>query len=254
MSVTLSIDHHIARIVIDRPEAFNAMNESILLQIKDAVDTIQKNEDIRVAIFMGGGTKSFVAGADISYMSSMTPLEGEKWAKLGQSVFSTISELRCPSIAAIQGYALGGGTELAIACDLRIASEKACFAQPEVKLGIIPGFGGTQRLTRLIGPGNAKQMILTGNQFSAQQALAMGLVNEVVPHDQLTERVDALALSLASGSPNGIRLAKEAIEHGLQSSLNEGLQLEAALFGLCFASPEQREGMTAFLEKRKPKL
>ncbi|MCO1604402.1 enoyl-CoA hydratase/isomerase family protein [Desulfosporosinus nitroreducens] len=254
MGVTLTIDQHIARVVIDRPEALNAMNESVLVQMKQAVDSIQNNENVRVAIFMGGGVKSFVAGADINYMFSMTPLEGEKWGKFGQSVFTAISELRCPTIAVIQGYALGGGTELAISCDLRIASEKACFAQPEVKLGIIPGFGGTQRLTRLIGPGYAKQMILTGNQFSALQALAMGLVNEVVSHDRLIERVDALAQSIASRSPNGIRLAKEAIEHGLQGSLNEGLQLEAALFGLCFASPEQREGMTAFVEKRKPKF
>jgi len=165
-----------------------------------------------------------------------------------------ISELRCPTIAAIQGYALGGGTELALSCDLRIASEKALFAQPEVNLGIIPGFGGTQRLARLIGPGYAKQMILTGDQYSAQQALAMGLVNEVVPHEQLNERVDALAQSIASGSPNAVRLAKEAIEHGMQGSLIEGLQLEAALFGLCFASPEQKEGTIAFMEKRKPKF
>jgi len=254
MGVTLTIDQHIARVVIDRPEALNAMNESVLVQMKQAVDSIQNNENVRVAIFMGGGVKSFVAGADINYMSSMTPLEGEKWGKFGQSVFMAISELRCPTIAVIQGYALGGGTELAISCDLRIASEKACFAQPEVKLGIIPGFGGTQRLTRLIGPGHAKQMIFTGDQFSALQALAMGLVNEVVSHDRLIERVDALAQSIISGSPNGIRLAKEAIEHGLQGSLNKGLQLEAALFGLCFASPEQREGMTAFVEKRKPKF
>lgn len=254
MSVTLTIDQHIARVVIDRPEALNAMNEGILVELKEAVDSIQKNEGVRVTIFMGGGTKSFVAGADINHMSSMTPLEGEKWGKLGQRVFSAIAGLRCPTIAAIQGYALGGGTELAIACDLRIASDKACFAQPEVKLGIIPGFGGTQRLTRLIGPGFAKQMILTGNQFSAQQALVMGLVNEVVPYDQLLERVDTLAQSIVSASPNGIRLAKEAIEHGLQGSLNEGLQFEAALFGLCFASPEQREGMAAFVEKRNPKF
>lgn len=254
IGVILTIDHKIARVVIDRPQAFNAMNENILVEMKDAVDSIQKDDTVRVAIFMGGGTKSFVAGADIGYMSTMNPLEGEKWAKLGQSVFLAISELRCPTIAAIQGYALGGGTELALSCDLRIASEKALFAQPEVNLGIIPGFGGTQRLARLIGPGYAKQMILTGDQYSAQQALAMGLVNEVVPHEQLNERVDALAQSIASGSPNAVRLAKEAIEHGMQGSLIEGLQLEAALFGLCFASPEQKEGTIAFMEKRKPKF
>jgi enoyl-CoA hydratase len=254
MGVSLTIDQHIARVVIDRHEALNAMNESILTELMDVVDSIQQNEDVRVVVFMGGGTKSFVAGADINHMSFMTPLEGEEWGKLGQRVFSAISEMRCPTIAAIQGYALGGGTELAISCDLRIASEKACFAQPEVKLGIIPGFGGTQRLARLIGPGYAKQMILTGDQFSSQQALSMGLVNEVLPHDQLTEHVETLAQTIASRSPNGIRLAKEAIDHGMQCSLNEGLRLEAALFGLCFASSEQREGMTAFLEKRKLKF
>jgi len=254
VSVKLEINEKIATVVIDRPEALNALNSDVMKELYEAVEKIKATPDVRVALFMGGGEKSFVAGADIKQMADMTPIEGAEWGRFGQSTFSAIAELPCPTIAVVQGFALGGGCELALACDIRIASEKARFGQPEVGLGIVPGFGGTQRLARLVGPGQAKRLIFSGEMISANEAYAIGLVEQVVPHEQLKEAAMKLAQTIASKSPNAVRLAKVAINHGLEGSLEEGMRLEASLFGLCFASPEQKEGMTDFLEKRQAKF
>lgn len=254
MSVRFTIENGIALVVIDRPEALNALNREVLEKLLDAVNHINATPEIRAALFMGGGEKSFVAGADIKYMSDMNPQEGEAWSRLGQSVFSSIVELSCPTIAVIQGFALGGGCELALACDIRIASNKARFGQPEVGLGIVPGFGGTQRLARLVGPGQAKKIIFSGEIIRADEAYAIGLVEQVVKPEELQETALQLAKIIAGKSPNAVRLAKVAINCGLEGALEEGMRLEAALFGLCFASSEQKEGMKAFLEKRQARF
>jgi enoyl-CoA hydratase len=251
MNVLVEVEKYIARVTINRPEALNALNGKILSELKDAVEEIGKNKEIRAVLFQGSGEKSFVAGADIAEMAGMNPLEAREFSRLGQGVFAAISRLKCPTIAVIQGFALGGGCELALACDLRIASEKAKFGQPEVGLGIFPGFGGTQRLARLVGPGRAKLLIFTGNVISAGDAYGMGLVDKVVPAENLKIEAITLADSIAAKSPNAITLAKTAIDEGFDGSVSEGMELEAGLFGLCFASKEQKVGMEAFLEKRK---
>jgi enoyl-CoA hydratase len=250
MAVELKVENYIATVVIDRPKALNALNSEVILDLEKVLLEIQARKDIRVMLLMGGGGKSFVAGADIAEMSNLDPLEAAEFSRLGQNVFQMISELPYPTIAVIQGFALGGGCELALACDIRIASEKARFGQPEVGLGIIPGFGGTQRLARLIGAGQAKKLIFSGEMITALHALEIGLVEQVVAPEQLNDTVFKLAQAFASKSPNAIKLAKNAIDQGLEGSLEEGTQLEAGLFSLCFASPEQKEGMTAFIEKR----
>lgn len=254
MAVELKVENYIATVVIDRPKALNALNSEVLIDLVNVISEIRTRKDIRIVLLMGGGEKSFVAGADIAEMSNLDPLEGAEFSRLGQNVFRMITELPYPTIAVIQGFALGGGCELALACDIRIASEKARFGQPEVGLGIIPGFGGTQRLARLIGPGQAKKLIFSAETIQAVQALEIGLVEQVVAPEQLNETVLNLAQAIASKSPNALKLAKTAIDQGLEGSLEEGMRLEAGLFALCFASPEQKEGMTAFIEKRKPKF
>ncbi|HVJ49920.1 enoyl-CoA hydratase-related protein [Desulfitobacterium sp.] len=250
MTVECVVERGIAKIVIDRPKALNALNAEVLQELQNAVTEIQNRKDVRVAIIQGGGEKCFVAGADIAEMANLDPLEGSEFGRLGQKVFSAVSELPFPTIAVIQGFALGGGCELALACDIRIASGKARFGQPEVGLGIIPGFGGTPRLARLIGPGQAKKLIFSAEMISAAQALGIGLVEQVVAPEQLNEAAMKLAQAIATKSPNAVHFAKIAINQGLEGSLEEGMRLEAGIFGLCFASPEQKVGMTAFLEKR----
>lgn len=250
MAVEYVVESGIAKIVIDRPKALNALNSEVLQELQNVISEIQNRKDIRVVIIQGGGEKSFIAGADIAQMANLNPLEGSEFGRLGQNVFSSLSELPFPTIAVIQGFALGGGCELALACDIRIASEKAKFGQPEVGLGIIPGFGGTQRLARLIGPGQAKKLIFSAEIINAAQALGIGLVEQVVAPEQLNETAMKLAQTIAAKSPNAVKFAKIAINQGLEGSLEEGMRLEASLFGLCFASPEQKEGMTAFMEKR----
>jgi len=254
MAVELKVKNYIATVVIDRPKALNALNSEVLIDLVNVISEIRTRKDIRIVLLMGGGEKSFVAGADIAQMSNLNPLEGAEFSRIGQNVFRMITELPYPTIAVIQGFALGGGCELALACDIRIASEKARFGQPEVGLGIIPGFGGTQRLARLIGPGQAKKLIFSAEIIQAAQALEIGLVEQVVAPEQLNETVLNLAQAIASKSPNALKLAKTAIDQGLEGSLEEGMRLEAGLFALCFASPEQKEGMTAFIEKRKSKF
>lgn len=250
MAIECIVENYIAQIVIDRPKVLNALNSEVLLELKNVIAEIQDRKDIRVALIQGGGEKSFVAGADIAQMTNLNPLESSEFGRLGQKVFTDLAELPFPTIAVIQGFALGGGCELALSCDIRIASEKARFGQPEVGLGIIPGFGGTQRLARLIGPGQAKKLIFSGEMLSAAQALEIGLVEQVVAPEHLKDVAMTLAQTIAAKSPNAVKLAKTAIDQGLEGSLEAGMRLESGLFGLCFASPEQKEGMTAFLERR----
>ena len=200
----------------------------------------------------GSGDKAFVAGADIPVMLPMDVQQGKEFAFLGQGVLHRIEEFEKPIIAAINGFALGGGTEISMACDIRIASERAKFGQPEVKLGIIPGFGGTQRLPRIVGRGMAKLLILSGKMIDAQEALRIGLVEKVVPHEQLLVEAKAIAADINAMSPTAVRLAKASINHGLDVDMRTGNKFEAFVFGHCFATEDQTEGMTAFVGKRKP--
>lgn len=241
---------NISIITIDRPQALNALSSQVLSELKEAFHSIDLELN-RVVILTGAGEKSFVAGADISAMASMNQQEGQHFSSLGNEIFRMIETFPLPVIGAINGFALGGGTELALACDFRLASENAVFGQPEVGLGIIPGFGGTQRLARTIGIGMAKEMIYTGRTVKADEAFRIGLVNHVYPLEELINEALKLAQKIARNAPIAIRHSKKAINDGLQMSIEQGLDLEAQLFGECFKSSDQKEGMAAFLEKRK---
>ena len=238
-------------ITIDRPKALNALNPEVLADLKAAFEAVDQ-ETIRCIVLTGEGDKSFVAGADIGSMSTMTKAEGEAFGKLGNDVFLMIESFPIPVIAAVNGFALGGGCELALSCDIRIASEKAVFGQPEVTLGIIPCFGGTQRLPRLIGAGLAKEMIYTGKHIDAQTALSYGLVNKVVPAEELLDAAKALMADILKVSPVAIKYAKLSINKGADMDLMNGLEVEKDLVGLCFATEDKEVGMHAFLEKQKP--
>lgn len=244
-----TVNDHIATVVIDRPEALNALNQDVLAELKAAFEELRASEDLRCVILTGGGEKSFVAGADIAQMSEMDPKQAEDFGRFGNQVFLAISTFPCPVIAAVNGFALGGGFELALSCDIRLASEKARFAFPETGLGIMPGFGGTQRLARLAGPGVAADLIYTGRRFNAEEALALGVVNEVVAPEALMEKAREMASLIASRSPIGIRQAKLAIREGLDRSLEDGLGCESVAFGACFDSEDQKRAMKAFLNK-----
>ncbi len=239
----------VCTLTINKPEALNALNRSVLAEMSAALDSIPEGAG---ALIVTGAGKAFVAGADISEMANMAPKEAEEFARFGQSVFSKIANLPVPVIAAVNGYALGGGCELALACDIRIASEKAKFGQPEVGLGIIPGFGGTQRLARAVGEAKAKELIFTGAIVDANEALRIGLVNRVAPPEKLMEEARALAKTIMEKGPTAVRQAKKAISEGAGLPLEEGMELEARLFGECFETQDQKEGMRAFIEKRKP--
>lgn len=244
------IDKGIALITLSRPEALNALNTDMLLQLKERLQTLEADHSIRVAIITGEG-KSFVAGADIAEMASKNPAEAKEFARVGCEVFDMIEHHRLPIIAAVNGFALGGGCELALACDIRLASEKALFGQPEVGLGIIPGFAGTQRLPRLIGRGLASELLLTARKVKADEALRLGLVNAVYPVDELLNQAKSMAQTIAQNAPIAVQLAKEAVVNGLNTSEQEGMLLENALFSICFSSTDQKEGMKAFLNKGK---
>lgn len=248
--VELKKENRLGFVTINRPKVLNALNFEVLTELNQIIDMIYKDMDIDVIIFTGAGEKAFVAGADISEMKDKSPQEGYSFARLGQTIFQRIQELPQPTIAAVNGFAFGGGCELAMACDLRIATDKAKFGQPEVGLGIIPGFGGTQRLPRLIGRAKAMDIILTGRTINASEALELGLVNKVVSSDNLMAEVVSMAEVILSKSPHAIRQAKVAINKGLEVDTNMGCELEGNLFALCFGE-EQREGMSAFLEKRQ---
>ena len=242
---------NIAIAQIDRPKALNALNSEVLNDLNTLVDTVNADPEIRVLILTGSGEKSFVAGADIGEMSNLTKEEGEAFGKKGNDVFRKIETLPIPVIAAVNGYALGGGCELAMSCDIRICADTAVFGQPETGLGITPGFGGTQRLARLIGPGMAKQLIYSARNIKADEALRIGLVNAVYPLEELRPAAEKLAETIARNAPIAVRACKRAINEGLEKPMDEAIVLEEKLFGSCFETADQKEGMGAFLEKRK---
>jgi enoyl-CoA hydratase len=244
-------DNGVGIITINRPKALNALNGTTLHELDRLGDQIAKDSSVRVVIITGSGEKSFVAGADITEMQPLSAIEARNWAKLGQDVFNKIENLPQPVIAAINGFALGGGCELAMACDIRIASDKAKFGQPEVSLGITPGFGGTQRLARLVGKGRAKELLFTGDIIDAAEAYRIGLVNKVVVPEELMNTVRAMAQKIMFRAPIAVQLCKAAVNEGLDVDLESGIAYEAEVFGLCFATVDQKEGMTAFVEKRQ---
>ena len=245
----------IVKLTINRPEVRNALNAATRQEIRNAIGEIEKDEDVRVVIITGAGEKAFISGADITAFKDATPIMMEESASiLGQQLFSDIENLSVPVIAMINGFCLGGGLELAMCCDIRIASENAKFGQPEINIGIFPGAGGTQRLPRLIGWGKAKELIYTGKIIDAAEAERIGVVDKVVPPDRLEEEVEQLAATIASKSPLIIKLVKKAINRGMYTDLAAGLAYEKANFALCFATEDHIEGVTAFLEKRKPEF
>ena len=244
------VNGHIAKITINRPEALNALNSEVLDELNLLLDEVRANKELRVAILTGEG-RSFVAGADIKEMSTLSAIEGKEFGNKGLSVFRKLETLPIPVIAAINGFALGGGCELAMSCDFRIASDKALFGQPEVGLGITPGFAGTQRLQRLVGQGYAKYLIYTANNIKADKAYEIGLVQEVVEADKLDETVQKLAEKIAANAPVAVRASKEAINVGAQVDIDSALKVEENLFGLTFSTEDQKTGMNAFINKEK---
>jgi len=240
----------IAFITVNRPSLRNALNDETMRELRTAFEQIKQDDEVRVAILTGAGDKAFVAGADINVLERQSAITGAQHAAGGQDLLNFIENLGKPVIAALNGYTLGGGCELAMACTLRIASESAMLGQPEVKLGIIAGNGGTQRLPRLVGKGRALQLLLTGELISAQEAFRIGLVNQVVPQAQLMEAAVALAKKIIPNAPLAIRYTLEAVNRGMEMTQSEGLALEASLAGLCFSTQDMKEGVRAFLEKR----
>src|SRR5882762_3834134 len=244
----------IAFVTVNRPDKLNALNDQVMLELGKVAESIATEPDIKGAILTGAGPKAFVAGADIGDLSRQGPFDGKARAQRGQSVLRRIETCGKPVIAAVNGFALGGGCELAMACHIRIASENAKFGQPEVKLGIAPGYGGTQRLPRLVGKGVALQLILTGEMIDAQEAYRIGLVNKVVPAADLLAESEKMMRGILAMGPLAVRLALEAVDQGLEMTLDEGLLLEANHFGLLAATQDMKEGTTAFLEKRTAKF
>ncbi|NLK95902.1 MAG: short-chain-enoyl-CoA hydratase [Clostridiales bacterium] len=249
-NVILEKDSNLAVVTINRPKALNALNSDTLKDLDTVIDDLEKDNDIYAVIITGAGEKSFVAGADIAEMKDLNEEQGREFGTLGNKVFRRLENLNKPTIAAISGFALGGGCELAMACDIRIASEKAKFAQPEAGLGITPGFGGTQRLARIVGIGKAKEMIYTCDMIKADEALRIGLVNKVVPLENLLDEASAMAAKIVANAPIAVRLCKDAINRGLQVDIDKAIEIEAEDFGKCFSSEDQKEGMSAFLERR----
>lgn len=236
---------------INRPKALNALNSEVLSDLDELVQTVSADADIRALVITGSGEKAFVAGADIGEMSTLTPEEGEAFGKHGNNVFRKLETLPIPTIAAVNGFALGGGCELSMSCDIRICADTAVFGQPEAGLGITPGFGGTQRLARLVGPGMAKQLIYTAKNIKADEAYRIGLVNAVYPLDELMPAAEKMAETIAKNAPIAVRACKKAINEGLEVEMDDAVVIEEKLFGSCFKTADQIEGMSAFLEKRK---
>lgn len=242
----------VATVTINRPKALNALNSAVLDELKAAFDGIDQ-DTVRCVILTGAGEKSFVAGADIGEMSELTKAEGEAFGKKGNDVFRFIECFPIPVIAAVNGFALGGGCELSMSCDIRLCADSAVFGQPETGLGITPGFGGTQRLARIVGEGKAKEMIFGARNIKADEALRIGLVNAVYPAEELMPAAKKLASTIAKNAPIAVRAAKKAIGEGMQTDMDSAIAIEEKLFGSCFETQDQREGMSAFLEKRKEK-
>ena len=249
--VRFEIEEQIGIATLNRPEKLNALDTKTREELVKVLEEAERK--VRVLIITGSG-KAFAAGADINELLQRDPIAAIQAAKFGTELFTRVEELEIPVIAAINGYALGGGLELAMACDIRIASEKARFGQPEINIGIIPGGGGTQRLPRLVGLGTAKKLVLTGEIINAQEALRIGLVDEVVEHDRLLERAKELAGKIIEKPPLAVKLAKKALNASMNTPLREGLKYELSLFAILFASEDAKEGMRAFLEKRKPEF
>ena len=250
-TVLFHIDGHIATITINKPQVLNALSTEVLTDLKQVLDEIEKIENIYAVIITGAGEKSFVAGADIADMKEKNPKQATEYAEFADGIFFRIENFHCPVIAAVNGFALGGGCELAMACDIRIASETARFAQPETGLGITPGFGGTQRLPRLVGAGRAKELIYTGRTIKADEALAIGLVNKVTKPEALMQETLAMAQTICQKAPFAIKKAKEAINRGLQVSIDKAIAVETEEFAQCFATEDQKMAMAAFVKKEK---
>ncbi len=250
-SIELTCTDGIAILTFNRPKALNALNTSLLEELSHALHSVQADESIRVLVLTGAGEKAFIAGADISEINTLSPLGAKKFAQIGQDVISQLQGLNIPVIAAVNGYALGGGCEMALACDFIYASEKAIFGLPEINLGIIPGFGGTQRLPRLIGANKAKEMIFTGKHIAVSEAKEIGLVNEIFTPEELVVAAIETAKLIASKGKASLRAAKQSVNLGLNTDLQTGLAIERDAFALMLASPDAKEGTGAFLEKRK---
>jgi enoyl-CoA hydratase len=244
----------IAFVTLNRPKVLNALNAKTISELRSAFEDARDDPDVRGVILTGAGDKAFAAGADISEMASDTPVIAEEKTRAGQAVTDLIENLGKPVIAAVNGFALGGGCELSMACTIRLAAETAKFGQPEVKVGIMPGYGGTQRLPRLVGRGRALQLILSGEMIGAQEAYRIGLVNEIVPNANLSARAEAILKQIISNAPVGVKYSIQAVNKGLDASLAEGLLLEASLFAICAATEDKKEGTSAFLEKRAPEF
>lgn len=241
---------HVGILTIDRQEALNALNSQVLNDLDAAIDEVAANDDVYVVVLTGAG-RSFVAGADIGEMKGFSSADGKKFGVHGGGVFLKLENMAKPVIAAINGFALGGGCELSMACDIRLASEKAKFGQPEVGLGITPGFGGTQRLARIVGVSNAMELILTAKVIKAEEAKEMGLVSHVYPAEELMDKAMELAQAIAANAQVAVRQSKAAIRHGLQTDMYTGAAFEAEAFGLCFSTEDQKDAMTAFVNKDK---
>lgn len=248
--ITYEVEGQIGIITINRPKALNALNSAVLDELDKALDAVDQ-EAIRCLILTGAGEKSFVAGADIGEMSTLTKAEGEAFGKKGNDVFRKLETFPIPVIAAVNGFALGGGCEISMSCDIRICSENAVFGQPEVGLGITPGFGGTQRLARIVGTGKAKEMIYGARNIKAEEAYRIGLVNNVYPAEELMPAAKKLASTIARNAPIAVRNCKRSINEGIQVDMDQAIVIEEKLFGSCFETRDQKEGMNAFLEKRK---
>jgi enoyl-CoA hydratase len=253
-TIRIDRDGAVALVTIDRPAVLNALSRATLDELRRAMLALQHDDAVRVVIVTGAGDKAFVAGADIQELTGLSATEAERYARSGQHVMELVEHLGKPVIAAVNGFALGGGCELAMACTLRVAADTARFGQPEVKLGVTPGFGGTQRLTRLVGRGRALDLLLTGRMADAQEALAIGLVNRVVPAAALLDEARALAARLAGLAPIAMRAIVETVHRGAEMALPEASAFEAASFALCFSTDDMREGTRAFLEKRAAKF
>ena len=250
--VNCEVQGAVAVLTIDRPKALNALNPDVLADLKAAFEGIDQNA-VRCVVLTGAGDKSFVAGADIGSMSTMTKAEGEAFGKLGNDIFLMIESFPLPVIAAVNGFALGGGCELAMSCDIRICSDNAMFGQPEVGLGITPGFGGTQRLPRIVGLGMAKQLLYTARNIDANEALRIGLVNAVLPQAELMDAAVKMANTIAKNAPIAVRGCKKAVNEGMQVSIDKAVEIEEKIFGGCFETHDQVEGMACFLSREKPK-
>ena len=252
-NVLLEKQGHVSIITINREKALNALSTAVLNDLEEAVNTVEADKDTYCVVITGAGNKSFVAGADIAEMSTLTKAEGEAFGKKGNDVFRKLETFPIPVIAAVNGFALGGGCEISMSCDIRICSDNAVFGQPEVGLGITPGFGGTQRLARLVGAGMAKQMIYTARNIKADEAYRIGLVNAVYTQEELLPAAEKMAAGIAKNAPIAVRNCKKAINDGISLPIEKAVEVEEKLFGDCFETHDQKEGMACFLSREKPK-